>query len=269
MNILPYISRITRDHNFKGMERLLRMIHSPRVENNNCFETVMDYEGGKLQINTCSFLEWATYFKGHYDPMVSKVIKSKISPKSISIDVGANIGIHTIELAKGERVYAFEPNPKIHRRLSENISLSKIDNVEIYKFGLSDKEGNIEFYLPLENGANQGLATIYGDTLSERGEKIEIKLKTIDIFFQNLKRLDIIKIDTEGHDFNVLLGARNTILRLKPIIIFEWSPSWDKAGHDLNHVEKFFSGLDYSLATLDGSQIVRRDYSYEIIASPK
>ncbi len=270
MNILPFVSRLTRFLNFKGMERLLTLFYGPDKRTGNFFKTIMDYEGGRIQINTSSYLEWVTYFKGHYEPQVTKFIKSIIAPDSVSIDAGANIGLHAIEMSKGKKVYTFEPNPLICKRLKENLALSKITNVEVMEIGLSNTTGALDFHIPLKENPNQGLGSLYESHVGASSEKIQVKIDTIDNLFPNLEKLNLIKIDVEGHDFNVILGASKTIERLRPVVIFEFCKEWGSANHAFSEARDFFFSKNYTLSVLDGKPCGRKEIKEftEIVASP-
>lgn len=252
MNFIPLIASVTRIFHPKGTERLLRFFYNPDKRSKKHFEALMDYEGGKIQINTGSFIEWVIYFKGHYEPEVTKFIKSIIKPDSVSIDVGANIGLHAIEMAKGKLVYAFEPNPLVCKRLKENLVLSKISNVEVAQLGLSNVKGSTSFYVPLADSPHQGTSSVHATHIDAESEKIEIETDTLDNLFKEVKKLDFIKIDVEGHDFSVILGAEKIIERLRPVIIFEFCKSWENDRHTFGEVKKFFSSKNYILTTLDG-----------------
>lgn len=268
MSILPFVSWFTRKLHICGVERVLRFFYSPDKRADDFFETSMDYEGGKIQINTSSFIEWVTYFRGHYEPRVTRCIGSIITPDSISIDVGANIGLHTIEMARGKRVYAFEPNPFIYQRLQKNLALSKLNNVDTFQCGISREAGYVDFFIHKANNPHKGLSSVYQASLGE-SDTIKIKVDTIDNIFGNLERLDVIKIDIEGNDFNAILGAEKTIDRLRPIIIFEWCDKWEYAHHTFADAQAFFASKHYVLETIDGKPIMSTKGFEEVVARPQ
>lgn len=223
--IIKIIAKITRKFHPKGAESFLRFFYNPSEGGGNYLETVIDYEGGKLQINTSYFLEWVTFFKGHYELEITNLINSRISAESVSVDVGANVGIHSIEMARGRKVYAFEPNPHMLKRLEKNLELSSISNVVCENVGLSDRRRTSKFYLPGKDESNKGIASIFKGHSATLTEEVTIELFTLDEYAKanNFSQLDFIKIDTEGNDFRVILGGAETIKKFRPSILFEYA----------------------------------------------
>jgi len=125
------------------------------------------------------------------------------------IDVGAFIGDHTIAYAsKASKVYAFEPNPAALWCLLHNTM--SLDNVGVFRFGLSDREEA----QPLSgNNGNYGGAYIGTDQ-----KTADVHLAKLDFF--GLKP-NFIKIDAEGSELRVLKGAEKTIANHKPKLVIE------------------------------------------------
>ena len=173
-------------------------------------------------------------FKG-WEPHLYEIY-SKITTKDYyCIDAGANIGFHSIQFGfLGKKVYSFEPQPHIYNQLCTNILFNGLDNViEAYKLGLGDKEEkqqlwNIE-HEQLENSDfyNWGGRGIIQDILGEpnrttRNEFREndiIKIVSLDSFY--ISKCDLIKIDIQGYEYNMFVGAKELINKFKPIIFLE------------------------------------------------
>ena len=131
------------------------------------------------------------------------------------VDAGANIGNHSIFFSKYfKKVYSFEPNPTTYKLLK--INSKNNNNIFVNKIGLSNKE--TVSYL-LENKSNLGGSRL----IKERSKNtIDIHLRTLDHEVKFIKeRIRLIKIDVEGHEFEVIQGSKGTILEYRPIIIFE------------------------------------------------
>ncbi len=141
--------------------------------------------------------------------------------KGIFIDVGAYHGLHTIPIARQLRnkgkVIAVEPCRESLDILKKNIKLNNLNNVEVVEMACSSKEGEGIYNINPINHATNSLVYNFGD------EKRKIKLTTIDQIVKDkkLKRVNLIKIDTEGEELNVLKGAIKTIKSFSPKIIIE------------------------------------------------
>jgi FkbM family methyltransferase len=141
----------------------------------------------------------------------------KISPKFKylkAIDVGANIGNHSIFFSQFfETVHAIEANPISYDVLKLNSK--KINNINPINIAITEKNKTV--YL------RQKKKNISGSNLEKKYNKnfIKIKAKSLDNLFFNKKNITLIKIDVEGHELEVIKGAKRLITRNKPIIVFE------------------------------------------------
>lgn len=155
--------------------------------------------------------------------LVEEFIEKKIanSRDKIALDIGANIGNHSISLAeKFKKVYAFEPNPITYEVLKINSTYAaEHKNVIPFNLGLSDTEGSLPFYISPSNIGGSGI--IDGNN-PHINDSIFIDVKSLDTF-NELKDVSValIKIDVEGHELNALKGAKATISRDMPAILFE------------------------------------------------
>jgi FkbM family methyltransferase len=141
------------------------------------------------------------------------------------IDVGANRGTYSYSMLKAVgkhgKVYSFEPNPIIAEQLKKNLRYS---NAVIENTAVSNISGDRIFYRHTK-GCGPTSSLEFFDVLDKSGEIEETKVKsiTLDSFCQshNLSP-NLIKIDVEGHEFNVFKGAESTIRSFRPYIIFEF-----------------------------------------------
>lgn len=137
-----------------------------------------------------------------------------------SIDVGANIGVYTYLLSKySTHVHAFEPNPKIYRYLTT----WKRGNVTTYDFALSDRSSQGVLRVPRTRGgySNQRATLSEKCVVADAEEYGVMPIKTLKLDDLDLRNIGFIKIDVEGHEFEVLSGATETIAREKPVMLVE------------------------------------------------
>ena len=127
------------------------------------------------------------------------------------IDVGAYIGTYTIlaaeKVGKNGKIVAIEPEPQNYGRLLENIKLNNFQNVIPQNIALTDYEGFEKLYL---SSSSVGHSLI---SQEDKNSYIKVPVKTVDKLVEelNLKKIDIIKIDTEGSELPVLRGAEKTL----------------------------------------------------------
>ena len=146
-----------------------------------------------------------------------KLIRQLLSNCNRAIDIGANVGVWSYWLSKyAKQVESFEPNPKVFNAL-KNI---KIKNVNSYNIALSNKTGSVDLLIPKgsKGFSNQG-ASLSSIKVQGEHKSISIEAKRLDEY--NFLDVDFIKIDVEGHEHEVIEGARETIKKFKPTMVIE------------------------------------------------
>lgn len=152
-------------------------------------------------------------------------LKKEINNKSVFVDIGANIGNHTCYLARHfEKVISFEPSPLISKILNANVLLNNLESqVTLIEKALSNEKNILEFYTNKGTDNLGGSSLIKERCINENGVKVEVEkgdnvLEELLIFDD---KITLIKIDVEGHEFEVLQGLTRTINKHLPIIVFE------------------------------------------------
>lgn len=147
------------------------------------------------------------------------LLNQLIKPGFVILDIGANIGTHTLQFARSVQpngfVYAFEPQRIAFEFLCANIILNNYLNVFPMMAGVSDSLG--EIIVPVLNPdslSNSGSINIENN---KNGDPV--RLLTIDSL--RLNRCNLIKIDVEGMERKVLLGAIETINKFRPLLFVE------------------------------------------------
>jgi FkbM family methyltransferase len=197
------------------------------------------------------------------DPM-SRFLSTHLSSGQRGFDVGANMGSYTrvmLDLVGPTgRVDAFEPNPE----LANSLSQWTLPNLHVHSVALSDVQLEArEFFLDIRQEM-QGLASSLArlDDLHEakQVQRIEVTSWRLDDFCISTDVYPhLVKIDTEGHELEVIRGASETIDKYRPILIFEfWETWWDRS------VRRIFDFLreTYQLIRIQDGLIVN-DHYYE------
>jgi FkbM family methyltransferase len=197
---------------------------------------------------------------GEYDPATAGVMRRFVKAGDCVIDVGANVGAHTLLLAKlvGPRgkVYAFEPGPPLFERLTHNLRLNPVlEGVVIaVRLGLSDASGVLHWNEEAQNRGNAHLRAAEG---------IRVEVVRLDDYWTaaSRARASFIKIDVEGMEYQVLQGARALLMRDRPVVYFETMPGAradirKRLGYDtFLELEAYFTGLGYELFAVAGKQL--------------
>lgn len=145
------------------------------------------------------------------------------------VDVGAHMGTWAIRATRGfERVVAFEPQPETNRILRTNVALNNLSNISVFRAALSNVDGEIK--------------TSWKEGFRGVTRSVRVPVTTLDSF--RLKP-SLLKIDTEGNELAVLLGALET-LRGRPRIIVETHPFSASS----RNVGQYLEGLGYSVRNI-------------------
>jgi len=146
-------------------------------------------------------------------------------------DVGANIGLYSWEVSKicpHRNILAFEPDPENIKLLEKTLSSADLQNLEICKFALSNQNGEVLFF---QDSLTSATGCVAGNNkpwieqyLNSSANEIRVKTNTLDSVVSDDNNPSLIKIDVEGHEVEVLEGGRNTLAKIKPLLIVESFP---------------------------------------------
>ena len=150
---------------------------------------------------------------GVYEKDEIEVLSKLISLKDHVIDIGANIGNHTIAFSKiSKKVYSFEAHPRTFEILKFNTD--KYKNIKIFNIGISNKKGSLFF-------KNIITTNIGGKKLSKTGS-IKSQINKLDNIIKSEKKIKLIKIDIEGHEHEALLGMKKLLSNNNSLILLEF-----------------------------------------------
>ncbi|RYF68683.1 MAG: FkbM family methyltransferase, partial [Comamonadaceae bacterium] len=175
--------------------------------------------------------EWSE----HEVELFAKILR----PGDHVVEAGSNIGSHTVPISRlvGETglVHSFEPMRYTQQLLSANLALNECFNVLAHRAAVGRVAATIQFPLP-----DPRLPTNFGAmSVHNRGSHRTEAVQQIALDALALERLDFIKADIEDYEFELLLGARETIAKFRPVVYLEFGPSKDE-------LVGFFDALDYS-----------------------
>jgi FkbM family methyltransferase len=182
-----------------------------------------------------SFTERYNIWEPQYIDLIYTIINTLNIKNPIFFDIGASTGSFSLlqKCVPDIVTHSFEPIPKIFNILEKNIKLNNIQNIFLNNFALGNNnyETTIKLPSPVEikkmgnNIEHTGLATL-GEKPLRFDDYIEIPTKVITLDYyceqNNISNIDIIKMDTEGFEYNILQGGKKTISKYQPIIFMEY-----------------------------------------------
>ncbi|MEM9854717.1 MAG: FkbM family methyltransferase [Pseudomonadota bacterium] len=191
-------------------------------------------------------------------------LAAQIGPRaSLIVDVGANLGnwvlLFADHMAKGGRAILFEPNPDASRKLAEDGWRPQEMTIELHEKAVSDAEGVLDFYAEADAGETSSLVSRHS---LKDAQKTQVAVTTLDREFAELgaDQIDMLKIDAEGFDLHVLLGARQIIEDQKVAVIqFEYNAPWAHAGSTLSAAYQLLEGAGYKVFLLKSEGLFTLD----------
>lgn len=189
------------------------------------------------------------YFINGINPRepISKLFLSILKPGDCVIDIGANVGYFTIlgSMITGPRgvVHAFEASPETARQLQITIQ-NPNGNIKIHPLAVSDHHGKIEFSCgPIDR---TGISSIR--SLGEKeAKRISVPCITLDEYFGEMTKVDLIKIDVEGAELMALRGMKQLLERTRPYVILELTDKWlRELGGSAEELLTFMKSIGYS-----------------------
>jgi FkbM family methyltransferase len=190
----------------EGHQRLIKARHGYVLYNRN--DTVI---GRSIEM-------YGEYFESEVG-----VFRRFVGTGDVALDVGANIGTHTLALARlaGPQgfVYAFEPQRLVFQTLSANMALNSLTNVHCVNAAVGEEPGTLRL-ADTDPGQPNNFGGAQVELLAGATQAPPVSRVVLDEFL-DIDRLKLIKIDVEGMESQVLRGARRTLERFKPLLYVE------------------------------------------------
>jgi FkbM family methyltransferase len=245
--IRPLAARFVRAMpNIRGRGRVVSLINGLLLKAG--VEPIVSCEmaaGHRLRLDCRLASHYHAYYSGTYDDAKISALLSFLRPGGTALDVGANIGFYAVPLAlaakqREGRLVAVEPVSSNAAWLRDNLELNHCgDAVVVLPIALANQFGTSEIVLGEDflSGSNVGNAIVADASMyGSEFRRTTITLDTLDRIWPSIGgRLDIVKIDIEGHEHKFLEGGRTIIAKHRPVILMEvnrWF--YDRRGLEFN-----------------------------------
>lgn len=178
----------------------------------------------KLYLNPREHIGSRIYFEGYYETNEIWAVKRLLKKTGIAIDIGSNIGCWTLILSKllnEGKVYSIEPSSTFNLLTNTMKANAALKNVLAYHIALGkDTESK---YIVEAGMENRGLSHLV--TSADSGLKVD-QVRLTDFFHsENLNRIDFIKLDVEGMEWEVIQGGTDILNTYKPLLLIEFCES--------------------------------------------
>jgi FkbM family methyltransferase len=231
-------------------------------------QALVERHGIRWHLDLREGIDFSIYLLGAFEPGTQATLEKLVRPGDLAFDIGANIGAHTLGIAQSVgpqgQVFAFEPSDFAFEKLCRNLALNpdlsaRTSPQQILLAASSSGRREPEIY------ASWPLQSSDAVHPKHRGRLVSTaraSVDTLDSFVQRNKvnRLNLIKIDVDGHELPVLQGALETLRRFRPTLVMEMSP-YIHAEHNHSFADfvALLKSLNYSLRDTDTNGAVPLD----------
>ena len=221
----PFLRYLTRAGISRGKGFIMRRVLPAILPQPPASFSLARPGGTTVQLHYGEVLGIAALVHGGFEDAECRRMLELAIPGTTAIDVGANVGIHTIPLARRlapGTVIAIEPLEANAERLQANAALNALANVDLHVVAAGSSLGLVDLHL-----ANDGAFVSTGHVVEHRaaGSLITVSQTTLDGLWESAGHpaVSLIKIDVEGEEVGVMLGAEELLSKARPAIVAEAS----------------------------------------------
>lgn len=225
-----------------------------------------NFHGLMIPLKLDDWIQEKLYFLDEYEGAEMKAIKNYLPNKGVFLDLGGNIGLFSLfastKIGTGGKIIAFEPFSKNHKAFEENINRNHIGNIRLEKLAIGEVKGELTLHY---DDSENNLGMVSSKPL-EKGIQETVPMINLDAYLaeSHLAKIDLIKIDLEGHELPALKGMLETLKKFKPAILIEILNNQDQASEKLLKelgYEKFFID-DHGNLSQTNNNSNRRNYLF-------
>jgi len=160
-----------------------------------------------------------------HEPLTTHLMINELKQDMVCIDLGSNIGYYAViesnMIGKSGKIFAIEPSPINFPILKLNLENQKKNNFLTYNIAIGDKNEEMEFII--SSKSNWSKIRMNNEKINPEDKIIKIPVKTLDSFVKenNITKIDLLRMDVEGFEYNIILGANNVLEKYKPKIFVE------------------------------------------------
>ncbi len=240
----------------KGKARILSLLWKPLSFGRYKRQTTLRHARVRMNCDLTKFIQRHLYFYGSYEEEYCRCWTALAGHARTIFDIGANVGVYSLLAAvknPNASIYAFEPTCEMVDALAENIRLNNIQNIQINPVAIGRASGEGFLHRCTGNdGSNEGMNFITAEIAQD--DDVTVALTSVEDFCrqQQISRIDLMKIDIEGGEYDALLGAQN-LLRSQAIgCIFLELAEWaaNRSGHSTIDIKRILLDAGYNIYQL-------------------
>lgn len=210
---------------FHGKNRMIDLVARVASKLSSDVQEIELWPGTRFSVDLRDRVHRQMWFAS-YEPHVTQVLDEILRPGDAFLDVGAHIGYHSVFAAgivgPEGRVFAFEPDPRLHARLTKN--LSSFVNARALPYAVADQQTEMVFERSWDS-RESGWGALTSVRDFRKGEHITVEVIPLDSWCERtgLSAIRAMKIDAEGSEGAILRGAQRVLRSIRPILCIEFN----------------------------------------------
>jgi FkbM family methyltransferase len=217
-------------------------------------EGIFSRRGVVYELDLSQGIDFAIYLGGMFERSTAVALAKLTEPSSLVLDIGANIGAHTLHLASlvgpQGRVMAFEPTDFAYRKLSRNLALnpSLASRVEAFHCFLTASDGAGVPHAIYSSWPLAAEAGLHAKHLGREMQTESAQARSLDSILSECadRKVQLVKLDVDGYECDVLRGATTMLREVRPIFVMELAPYvLEERGASLDQLLSYFLPQGY------------------------
>lgn len=239
----------------KPISFIKRKLNISYLDNRKLFTINYNNRKTKIYLNKkFGFVDFYIFENGIYEKYIIDDIRSVLTKDKVLLDIGANIGQHSLLLAPYcKQIYSFEPIPDVYHEFNESIKKNNYKNIKLFNIAIGGSSAVHSFnYVAGHAGMSSFIET------KNPGKKlINVQVEPLEKMIPDTK-FDVVKMDVEGYEAVVILENKDIFLKNRPVFFMEFCPAAiDEQGNHTSHdLLKFFFENNFKIY----SRIYQKEY---------
>jgi FkbM family methyltransferase len=218
-------------------------------------------------LDISDLVDWHVYFG--IEDLAHNELYKLCAKGNIIFDIGTNIGCVLMNFSKqvgvNGYVYGFEPDRINYKKCMQNLGLNSFHNISVQQCGLGEKQENK--VMTIHSESNRGMNRISNTTSNPNIQNNEfVTINTLDNFIkeQNIQKVDLLKIDVEGYEFNILKGAFTTLNSFHPQLFIELdNENLKEQNSSAKELVKYLQEIGYAIIHAENKVQITEFYNFD------
>ena len=246
-----------------GKHRLVSLLWKPLVPASGPVDTELLNADLRLTCDLNQFIQRQIFYFGAFEPEACELWFRFAQRAAVVFDVGANVGLYSLLAAKANlraTIHAFEPTPAVVASFQQNVQLNDLENIALNPVAVGKTNGIASLHTCAgADGTNEGMNFVSENGAGDPNPEMAVPVVSLNHYCQTrgIEKIDLMKIDIEGGEYDALMGAESLIRRQAIKCIFIELAEWaaNRNGNSTRDIKRFLVDAGYQLSQIQGRRL--------------